>query len=56
METEVGYAGGTLKYPCYKLICTGMTGHAEVVKVTYNPTVISISEILDEFFEMHDPT
>jgi peptide-methionine (S)-S-oxide reductase len=51
-----GYAGGKLPNPSYKLVCTGLTGHAEVVQVTFDPTVVSFVEILEIFFTIHDPT
>jgi peptide-methionine (S)-S-oxide reductase len=51
-----GYAGGTLPNPSYKLVCTGTTGHAEVVQVTYDPQVLSYADLLRIFFTIHDPT
>ena len=51
-----GYAGGTVQNPSYQQICTGMTGHAEVVQITFDPGVISFSEILFVFWRTHDPT
>jgi peptide-methionine (S)-S-oxide reductase len=51
-----GYAGGRVKNPSYKEICTGTTGHAEVVQLTFNPAAISFREILEVFFTIHDPT
>ena len=51
-----GYAGGKTKNPTYKEVCSGMTGHAEVVQITYDPKVISYSEILEIFWTCHDPT
>ena len=53
---DSGYAGGTVENPSYEEVCTGKTGHAEVVKVTYDPEVISYREILDQFWRSHDPT
>lgn len=55
-KVESGYAGGTVKNPSYKEVCTGNTGHAEVIRLTYDPKVISFREILDVFFNTHDPT
>lgn len=51
-----GYSGGQVANPSYELVCTGTTGHAEVVKLTFDPNVISFREILEVFFTMHDPT
>ncbi|MDP1785377.1 MAG: peptide-methionine (S)-S-oxide reductase MsrA [Sulfuricurvum sp.] len=51
-----GYAGGARKNPSYEQICTGATGHAEVVEITYDPDKITYEEILDIFWEIHDPT
>ncbi|MCB9450816.1 MAG: peptide-methionine (S)-S-oxide reductase MsrA [Anaerolineaceae bacterium] len=51
-----GYMGGTTDQPTYQQVCTGRTGHAEVVQVTFDPTVISFKDILDVFFTIHDPT
>jgi len=55
-KVESGYAGGAVKNPTYKAVCTGETGHAEVIRLTYNPEVISFRELLDVFFNTHDPT
>ena len=54
--TAVGYAGGITKNPNYRDVCTGLTGHNEVVKVLFDPTEISYVEILGTFWENHDPT
>lgn len=51
-----GYAGGTVPAPSYELVCSGTTGHAEVVQVTFDPTVIRYEDILGIFFAFHDPT
>ncbi len=51
-----GYAGGHVVNPSYEQVCTGTTGHAEVTQVTYDPSVVSLSHILDIFFTIHDPT
>ncbi|HEY4318003.1 MAG TPA: peptide-methionine (S)-S-oxide reductase MsrA [Herbaspirillum sp.] len=53
---ESGYAGGKVDNPSYEQICTGTTGHAEVVKLTYDPDVISYRQLLEIFFTIHDPT
>ncbi len=54
--TAVGYSGGTLKNPTYEDVCTGLTGHAEVVQVSYEQAEVSYQELLDLFWEIHDPT
>jgi peptide-methionine (S)-S-oxide reductase len=51
-----GYAGGTTENPTYKEVCTGRTGHAEVIQITYDPKVVSYEKILDAFWDAHDPT
>lgn len=51
-----GYAGGTVKNPSYKEVCAGTTSHAEVCQVTYNPTIITYKELLEVFWQVHDPT
>jgi peptide-methionine (S)-S-oxide reductase len=51
-----GYAGGPTRNPSYELVCTGTSGHAEVVQIIYDPAVISYRELLDVFFTIHDPT
>ena len=53
--TEVGYANGRDLAPTYEKVCTGKTGHAETVKVTYNPEIISLEEILENFYNIIDP-
>ena len=55
-EAVSGYAGGDVPDPTYKLVCTGTTGHAEVVKITYDPKIISYSDLLEVFWHVHDPT
>ncbi len=54
--TSVGYTGGSLEDPTYKDVCTGMTGHAEVVEVEYDPSQVSYEELLEVFWDIHDPT
>jgi len=55
-EVESGYIGGTNANPTYKEVCSGQTGHAEAIRVTFDPDVISMEEILDVFMGTHDPT
>ena len=56
LETSVGYMGGTKSSPTYKEVCTGETGHAEMVKVVFDSSKISYNRLLQEFWTMHDPT
>lgn len=55
-KAQSGYAGGRRPNPTYEQVCTGTTGHAEVVRVTYDPSVIGFGDLLDVFFTIHDPT
>ena len=55
-ETAVGYAGGTLENPSYQDVCSGTTGHAEVVLVRFDESVVSYEELLAFFWQIHDPT
>jgi peptide-methionine (S)-S-oxide reductase len=55
-HVESGYAGGHVENPSYKAVCTGMTGHAEVVQIAFDPDVVSFKELLEVFFTIHDPT
>src|SRR5688500_12037393 len=55
-EVESGYEGGQVANPSYRQVCTGTTGHAEVVQLTFDPRVVSFKEILEVFFTIHDPT
>lgn len=56
LEVVPGYSGGHVPNPTYEQVCTGTSGHAEVVKITFRPDVISLREILEVFFNVHDPT
>ncbi len=56
LETSVGYMGGTRPNPSYEQVCTGVTGHAEMVKVVFDDTEVSYQRLLEEFWTMHDPT
>ncbi len=54
--TAVGYSGGSTPKPSYEMVCTGRTGHAEVVRVDYDPDQVSYQDLLGLFWEVHDPT
>jgi peptide-methionine (S)-S-oxide reductase len=56
VDTEVGYAGGHTENPSYREVCSGRTGHAEVVRVAYDPSKVSYGDLLHVFWDEHDPT
>ena len=56
LNAEAGYEGGSLRNPSYEDVCTGRTGHAEVVEVTFDPARVSFEQLADVFFTHHDPT
>ena len=56
LSVESGYSGGKIKNPTYKEVCSGLTGHAECTQIIYNPSLVSLTEILEVFFKTHDPT
>ena len=56
VKVESGYAGGTKPNPTYSDVCSGQTGHAEVVQITFDPSLIAYRDLLDVFFTIHDPT
>lgn len=55
-DVEVGYTGGSTKNPTYELVCSGQTGHAEAVRLEYDPEEVTYEELLDVFWKAHDPT
>ena len=56
IETAVGYMGGTTENPTYEMVCTGATGHAEVVDINFDPAIISYRQLLEQFWANHNPT
>ena len=56
LKVTSGYSGGAVKNPTYKQVCSGKTGHAEVVRIEYDPATVTYEELLDVFFATHDPT
>lgn len=56
LSVQSGYSGGQTQNPTYEEVCSGTTGHAEVIQVTFDPTVVSYADILKQFFASHDPT
>lgn len=56
LSTQVGYMGGTTDRPTYQDVCTDRTGHAEVVELEFDPSVVTYSQLVDAFWSMHDPT
>lgn len=56
LAVDSGYSGGTREHPTYEQVCSGATGHAEVVRLTFDPQVVSYGELLEVFFAFHDPT
>ncbi len=55
-KVESGYAGGAMENPSYEAVCSGRTGHAEVIQITFDPATISFHDLLEVFFATHDPT
>lgn len=56
LETEVGYEGGDKEYPTYSEVCANETGHAEVVKIKFDSNIVSYKDLLNKFWQIHDPT
>lgn len=55
-KVESGYSGGSVAHPTYEQVCTGKTGHAEVIEITFDPELITLKDLLEIFFTVHDPT
>ncbi|MFN7015116.1 MAG: peptide-methionine (S)-S-oxide reductase MsrA, partial [Bacteroidia bacterium] len=55
-DVKSGYMGGKIKNPTYREVCSGLTGHAEVIQIKYNPEKITYKDLLEVFFQTHDPT
>ena len=56
VDVAVGYAGGTVDQPTYRMVCSGKSGHAEVVRVEYDPSRVSFEKLMELFWQIHDPT
>jgi peptide-methionine (S)-S-oxide reductase len=56
LSVQSGYSGGKVKKPTYREVCSGLTGHAEVIQITFNPTMVSYAALLEVFWNTHDPT
>ena len=56
VDVAVGYAGGTVDQPTYRMVCSGESGHAEVVRIEYDPSRVSFEQLLELFWQIHDPT
>ena len=56
IDTAVGYEGGHVDNPTYEMVCSGTTGHAEVTQVTFDPSLVTYEELVEKFWEVHDPT
>merc|ERR1712187_751369 len=56
LDARVGYSGGNTSSPTYRAVCSGNTGHAEALQVTFDPSIVSYRQLLEFFYRMHDPT